>query len=142
MEKRIKWKSDKTCQWNKRLRKTKIKRTKEKRWNERKRKWRTKKVYIDIEKFNQKKDEEHKKNNLRKKDKELIESILAGEKPLHLIDKKEKEKRVKEFEQNKKYLEYFMNHKKEQKFWWIKYPKKRPTKPKKKEQEEWIKEVN
>ena len=35
----------------------------------------------------------------KKKDKELIESIVAREKALDLIDKKEKEKKVKEFEQ-------------------------------------------
>ena len=36
---------------------------------------------------------------------------------MDLIDKKEKEKKVKEFEQNKKYLEYVMNQKKEAEIW-------------------------
>ena len=73
--------------------------------NEEQRKLINKQVYIDIEKFNQKEDEERKKKIEfeKKKDKELIESILAREKALDLIDKKEKEKKVKEFEQNKKY---------------------------------------
>ena len=75
--------------------------------NEEQRKLANKQVYLDIEKFNQKEDEERKKKIEfeKMKDKELVDSILAKEKALDLIDKKEKEKKVKEFEQNKKYLE-------------------------------------
>ena len=59
--------------------------------NEEQRKLINKQVYIDIEKFNQKEEEERKKKIEfeKKKDKELIESILAREKALDLIDKKE-----------------------------------------------------
>ena len=76
----------------------------------------------------------------KKKDKELIESIVAREKALDLIDKKEKEKKVKEFEQNKKYLEYVMNQKKEAEIWMDKIAQEEADKAYKKEQEEWIKD--
>ena len=110
--------------------------------NEEQRKLINKQVYIDIEKFNQKEDEERKKKIEfeKKKDKELIESILAREKALDLIDKKEKEKKVKEFEQNKKYLEYVMNQKKEAEIWMDKIAQEEADKAYKKEQEEWMKE--
>jgi hypothetical protein len=110
--------------------------------NEEQRKLINKQVYIDIEKFNQKEDEERKKKIEfeKKKDKELIESILAREKALDLIDKKEKEKKVKEFEQNKKYLEYVMNQKKEAEIWMDKIAQEESDKSYKKEQEEWMKE--
>ena len=87
--------------------------------NEEQRRLINKQVYLDIEKFNKKEEEERKKviEFEKKKDKELIESIVAKEKALDLIDKKEKEKKVKEFEQNKKYLEYVMNQKKEAEIW-------------------------
>ena len=83
--------------------------------NEEQRKLINKQVYLDIEKFNKKEEEERKKviEFEKKKDKELVESIVEKEKALDLIDKKEKEKKIKEFEQNKKYLEYIMNQKKE-----------------------------
>ena len=110
--------------------------------NEEQRKLINKQVYIDIEKFNQKEDEERKKKIEfeKKKDKELIESILAREKALDLIDKKEKEKKVKEFEQNKKYLEYVMNQKKEAEIWMDKIAQEEADRAYKKEQEEWIRE--
>ena len=110
--------------------------------NEEKRKLINKQVYIDIEKFNQKEDEERKKKIEfeKMKDKELIESILAREKALDLIDKKEKEKKVKEFEQNKKYLEYVMNQKKEAEIWMDKIAQEDADRAYKKEQEEWMRD--
>jgi hypothetical protein len=110
--------------------------------NEEQRKLINKQVYIDIERFNQKEEEERKKKAEfeKKKDKELIESILAKEKALDLIDKKEKEKKVKEFEQNKKYLEYVMNQKKEAEIWMDKIAQEEADRAYKKEQEEWMKE--
>ena len=110
--------------------------------NEEQRKLINKQVYIDIEKFNQKEDEERKKKVEfeKKKDKELIESLLAREKALDLIDKKEKEKKVKEFEQNKKYLEYVMNQKKEAEIWMDRIAQEEADKAYKKEQEEWMRE--
>ena len=110
--------------------------------NEEKRKLINKQVYIDIEKFNQKEDEERKKKIEfeKMKDKELIESILAREKALDLIDKKEKEKKVKEFEQNKKYLEYVMNQKKEAEIWMDKIAQEEADRAYKKEQEEWMRD--
>ena len=110
--------------------------------NEEKRKLINKQVYIDIEKFNQKEDEERKKKIEfeKMKDKELIESILAREKALDLIDKKEKEKKVSEFEQNKKYLEYVMNQKKEAEIWMDKIAQEEADRAYKKEQEVWLKD--
>ena len=110
--------------------------------NEEKRKLLNKKIYIDIEKFNQKEDEERKKKIEfeKMKDKELIESILAREKALDLIDKKEKEKKVSEFEQNKKYLEYVMNQKKEAEIWMDKIAQEEADRAYKKEQEVWMKD--
>ena len=110
--------------------------------NEEQRKLINKQVYIDIEKFNQKEEEERKKKVEfeKKKDKELIESILAREKALDLIDKKEKEKKVKEFEQNKKYLQYVMNQKKEAEIWMDKIAQEEADRAYKKEQDEWMKE--
>ena len=110
--------------------------------NEEQRRLINKQVYLDIEKFNKKEEEERKKviEFEKKKDKELIESIVAKEKALDLIDKKEKEKKVKEFEQNKKYLEYVMNQKKEAEIWMDKIAQEESNRKYQKEQEEWIKE--
>ena len=110
--------------------------------NEEQRKLINKQVYLDIEKFNQKEEEERKKKIEfeKKKDKELIESILTREKALDLIDKKEKEKKIKEFEQNKKYLQYVMNQKKEAEIWMDKIAQEEADRAYKKEQEEWMKE--
>ena len=110
--------------------------------NEEQRRLINKQVYLDIEKFNKKEDEERKKvlEFEKKKDKELIESIVAREKALDLIEQREKEKKVKEFEQNKKYLEYVMNQKKEAEIWMDKIAQEEADREYKKEQEEWIKE--
>ena len=61
--------------------------------NEEQRKLINKQVYLDIEKFNKKEEEERKKviEFEKKKDKELVDSIVEKEKALDLIDKKEKE---------------------------------------------------
>ena len=91
----------------------------------------------------EKKEEEERKRVLefeKKKDKELIESIVAREKALDLIDKKEKEKKIKEFEQNKKYLEYVMNQKKEAEIWMDKIAQEEADREYKKEQEKWMEE--
>ena len=110
--------------------------------NEEQRKLINKQVYLDIEKFNKKEEEERKKviEFEKKKDKELVESIVEKEKALDLIDKKEKEKKIKEFEQNKKYLEYVMNQKKEAEIWMDKIAQEEADREYKKEQEEWMKE--
>ena len=110
--------------------------------NEEQRKLINKQVYLDIEKFNKKEEEERKKviEFEKKKDKELVESIVEKEKALDLIDKKEKEKKIKEFEQNKKYLEYIMNQKKEAEIWMDKIAQDEADREYKKEQEEWMKE--
>ena len=65
--------------------------------NEEQRKLINKQVYLDIEKFNKKEEEERKKviEFEKKKDKELVDSIVEKEKALDLIDKKEKEKKNK-----------------------------------------------
>ena len=110
--------------------------------NEEQRRQINKQVYLDIEKFNKKEEEERKKvlEYEKKKDKELIESIVEREKALDLIDKKEKEKKVKEFEQNKKYLEYVMNQKKEAEIWMDNIAQEEADRDYKKQQQEWLKE--
>ena len=110
--------------------------------NEEQRKLINKQVYLDIEKFNKKEEEERKKviEFEKKKDKELVESIVEKEKALDLIDKKEKEKKIKEFEQNKKYLEYIMNQKKEAEIWMDKIAQDEADREYKKEQEKWRQE--
>jgi len=110
--------------------------------NEEQRKLINKQVYLDIEKFNKKEEEERKKviEFEKKKDKELVESIVEKEKALDLIDKKEKEKKIKEFEQNKKYLEYIINQKKEAEIWMDKIAQDEADREYKKQQEEWMKE--
>ena len=110
--------------------------------NEEQRRLINKQVYLDIEKFNKKEEEERKRvlEFEKKKDKELIESIVAREKALDLIDKKEKEKKIKEFEQNKKYLEYVMNQKKEAEIWMDKIAQEEADREYKKEQEKWMEE--
>ena len=70
----------------------------------------------------------------------MIESIVAREKALDLIDKKEKERKVKEFEQNKKYLEYVMNQKKEAEIWMDKIAQEEADRDYKKQQQEWLKD--
>ena len=50
------------------------------------------------------------------------------------------ENNIKEFEQNKKYLEYVMNQKKEAEIWMDKIAQEEADKEYKKEQEEWFKE--
>jgi len=47
---------------------------------------------------------------------------------------------MKEFEQNKKYLEYVMNQKKEAEIWMDKIAQEESNRKYQKEQEEWIKE--
>ena len=110
--------------------------------NEEQRKLINKQVYLDIEKFNKKEEEERKKviEFEKKKDKELVDSIVEKEKALDLIDKKEKEKKIKEFAQNKKYLEYIMNQKKEAEIWMDKIAQDEADREYKKQQEEWHKE--
>ena len=68
-------------------------------------------VYKEIEEFNNKEEAARQKKIAFEKaaDKELVDSIVAKEKALDEIDKAEKLKRMKEFEQNKKYLQYVMN---------------------------------
>ena len=101
-----------------------------------------KQVYLEIDKFNKKEEEQRKKvaEFERKKDKELIESIASREKALDLIDKKEKERKIKEFKQNKKYLEYIMNQKKEAEIWMDKIAQAEADREYKKEQEKWRQE--
>ena len=112
--------------------------------NERKRKQMNIQVYKDIEYFNKKEEEDRKKklNFEKMKDKELIDSIVAKERALDLIDKQEKEKKIKEFHENKKYLEYVMNQKKEAELWMDKIAQEEADREYKKEMEEWQKEEN
>ncbi len=112
--------------------------------NEKNRKAMNIQVYRDIEEFNRKEEEDRKKklNFEKMKDKELVDSIVAKEKALDLIDKQEKEKKIKEFHENKKYLEYVMNQKKEAELWMDKIAQDEADKEYKKEMEEWQKEEN
>ena len=110
--------------------------------NERNRREMNIQVYKDIEFFNKKEDEDRKqKLNFEKmKDKELIDSIVAKEKALDLIDKQEKERKVKEFYENKKYLEYVINQKKEAELWMDKIAQEEADKDYKKQMEDWKKQ--
>ena len=74
------------------------------------------------------------------KDKELIDSIVAKEKALDLIDKQEKERKVKEFYENKKYLEYVINQKKEAELWMDKIAQEESDKDYQKQMEDWKKQ--
>ena len=99
-------------------------------------------VYRDIEEFNRKEEIERMKRTEfeKQKDKELINSIVSKEKALDEIDRKEKEKRKKEFDQNKKYLEYVMNQKKEAEIWMDKVAQMEADKQWLRTQEMWMKE--
>ena len=99
-------------------------------------------VYKDIEFFNKKEEEDRRqKLNFEKmKDKELIDSIVAKEKALDLIDKQEKERKVKEFYENKKYLEYVINQKKEAELWMDKIAQEESDKDYQKQMEDWKKQ--
>ena len=110
--------------------------------NERNRREMNIQVYKDIEFFNKKEDEDRKqKLNFEKmKDKELIDSIVAKEKALDLIDKQEKERKVKEFYENKKYLEYVINQKKEAELWMDKIAQEESDKDYQKQMEDWKKQ--
>ena len=110
--------------------------------NERNRKEMNIQVYKDIEFFNKKEEEDRKqKLNFEKmKDKELIDSIVAKEQALDLIDKQEKERKNKEFHENKKYLEYVINQKKEAELWMDKIAQEEADKEYQKEMEDWKKQ--
>ena len=101
-----------------------------------------KQVYRDIEEFNRKEEiERKKKSDYEKiKDKELVNSIVEKEKALDNLDKLEKERKIKEFHQNKKYLEYIMNQKKEAEAWMDKIAQDEADRDYKKKQEQWMKE--
>jgi hypothetical protein len=99
-------------------------------------------VYRDIEDFNRKEEiEKTKRSELEKmKDRELIENIVQKEKALDEIDRKEKDKKIKEFQQNKNYLEYIMNQKKEAEAWMDKLAQMDSDKQWQRTQEVWMKE--
>ena len=101
-----------------------------------------KKVYQDIEDFNRREEVERKKKSdyEKVKDKELIDSIVEKEKALDQLDKLEKERKIKEFHQNKKYLEHVMAQKKEAESWMDKLAQEEADREYKKEQEQWLKE--
>lgn len=101
-------------------------------------------VYKDLQEFN-KQEEEIKRKKIeieKKKDKMLIDSIVNKEKALDEIDKAEKEKKKSEFFQNKKYLEYVMNQKKEADAWMDHLAQQEADKQWRKEQEAWLKREN
>ena len=110
--------------------------------NEEQRRLMNQKVYLEIDKFNKKEEDQRKKaaEIEKRKDKELIESIVAREKALDLIDKKEKERKIKEFKQNKKYLEFIMSKKKEAEIWMDTIAQAEADREYKKEQEKWRQE--
>lgn len=99
-------------------------------------------VYKDIEDFNLREEKERQKRSVLEKikDKELLNSIVEKEKALDEIDKKEKERKISEFHQNKKYLEYVMNQKKEAEAWMDKLAQIEADKQWQRTQEQWMKE--
>lgn len=103
-----------------------------------------KEVYKNIQEFN-KQEEQVKKMRSdieKRKDKELIDTIVNKEKALDDIDKKEKERKKQEFSQNKKYLEFVINQKKEAEAWMDKIAQEEADKKWRKEQENWMKQEN
>jgi len=101
-------------------------------------------VYKNIQQFNrQEEDIKKMRTDIEKrKDKELINEIVTKEKALDEIDKREKERKKQEFTQNKKYLEFVMNQKKEAEAWMDQIVKSEADKKWKKDQESWIKQEN
>ena len=101
-----------------------------------------KQAYRDIEDFNRKEEIERKKKSEYEKikDKELVDSIVEKEKALDNLDKLEKERKIKEFHQNKKYLEYIMNQKKEAEAWMDKIAQEEADRDYQKKQEQWLKD--
>lgn len=99
-------------------------------------------VNRDIKLFNEQEEIERKRKSdfEKKKDKELVDSIVAKEKALDDIDKAEKEKKIKEFHQNKKYLEYVMNQKKEAEAWMDKIAQDEADRDYQKKQALWMAE--
>lgn len=101
-------------------------------------------VYKTIQEFN-KQEEEVKKQRSdieRLKDRELIDNIVNKERALDEIDRREKDKKKAEFHQNKKYLEFVMNQKKEAEAWMDKIVAEEADKKWRKEQDAWIKQEN
>lgn len=101
-------------------------------------------VYKNIQEFN-KQEEEVKKMRSdieRQKDRELIDNIVNKEKALDEIDRKEKDRKRSEFFQNKKYLEFVMNQKKEAEAWMDKIVAEEADKKWRKEQDAWMKQEN
>jgi hypothetical protein len=101
-------------------------------------------VYKNIQEFNKNEEDVKmsKKEEEKKRDKELISVIVNKEKALDEIDRKEKERKKQEFFHNKKYLEYIINKKKEEEAWMDKIVKDEADKKWRKEQEEWVKQEN
>jgi hypothetical protein len=99
-------------------------------------------VYRDIEEFNRREEiEKTRRIDMEKyNDKQLINSIVDKEKALDEIDRKEKERKITEFHQNKKYLEYIMNQKKEAEIWMDKLAQIEADKQWQRTQEGWMKE--
>lgn len=103
-----------------------------------------KEVYKNIQEFNRVEEEVRKKRSdiEKAKDRELIDAIVNKEKGLDEIDRKEKERKKSEFFQNKKYLEYVMNQKKEAELWMDQIVANEADKKWKKDQENWMKQEN
>lgn len=99
-------------------------------------------VNRDIEKYNIKENyEKQKKSEYEKaKEKELIESVVQKEKALDLIDRQEKEKKMKEFIQNKRYMQHIMQQKKEQETWMDILAQEETKRQFKKKDEQWLRE--
>ena len=103
-----------------------------------------KEVYKNIQLFNRSEEEVKKMRSdiEKKKDRELIDATVNKEKALDEIDRKEKERKKAEFSQNKKYLEYVMNQKKEAEAWMDQLVQNEADKKWRKEQDEWMKQEN
>ena len=105
---------------------------------------RNKEVYKNIQEFNRKEEDVKRfRSDIEKQnDKDLINAIVSKENALDDIDKKEKERKKQEFFQNKKYLEFIMNQKKEAEAWMDQIVKDEADKQWRKEQEAWMKQEN
>ena len=101
-----------------------------------------KKVNEDIEAYNKREEKvRNEKEKLEKElDKKMINDILKKEAALDEIDRQEKKRKIEEFYQNQKFLNYKTNLKKESELWMDKLAQEEADKQYRKEMEKWMKE--
>lgn len=76
----------------------------------------------------------------KESDKKLVNDVLMKERALDAIDKEEKKKKIAEFYENRKYLDYVRHQKKEADIWMDKIAQDEADREYEKEQAKWMKE--